>query len=77
MIRKENYHLSCNEKLFFQVVKTAFNQRRKTLRNTLKSFNLPLEITSDAQFNLRAEQLSVEDFVEITKKIEAYGVQNQ
>ena len=77
MRRKENYSLPCNEKLFFQVVKTAFNQRRKTLRNTLKSFNLPQEITNDTQFSLRPEQLSVEDFIEITKKIEAYGVQNQ
>ena len=37
MIRKENYSLPCNEKFFFRVVKTGFQQRRKTLRNSLKS----------------------------------------
>ena len=38
--RKENFTLPCNEKLFFSVVKTGFQQRRKTLRNSLKSFQL-------------------------------------
>ena len=40
LIRKDNYELPCSEKLFFRVVKTAFQQRRKTMRNSLKTFNL-------------------------------------
>ncbi|MBB1150922.1 MULTISPECIES: 16S rRNA (adenine(1518)-N(6)/adenine(1519)-N(6))-dimethyltransferase RsmA [unclassified Myroides] len=74
MRRKENYSLPCNEKLFFTVVKTAFNQRRKTLRNSLKSFNLPDDIREEAIFNMRPEQLGVEEFIDLTKKIELHGV---
>lgn len=74
MRRKENYSLPCNEKLFFTVVKTAFNQRRKTLRNSLKSFNLAEEIREQEIFSLRPEQLGFEQFIEITQKIEANGV---
>jgi len=77
MRRKENYSLPCNERMFFTVVKTAFNQRRKTLRNSLKSFGLPDEIREEEIFNLRPEQLSVEQFIDLTKKIEIHGVQNQ
>lgn len=74
MRRKENYSLPVSEKLFFSVVKAAFNQRRKTLRNSLKGFNLPEEIREEAIFNLRPEQLGVEEFIDITKKIETHGV---
>jgi len=73
MIRKENYSLPCNEKLFYTVVKSAFNQRRKTMRNSLKSF-ISEEIKDDAVFNLRPEQLSVEEFIVLTQKIEAHAV---
>lgn len=69
--RKENYTLPCNEKRFIQVVKLAFNQRRKTLRNSLKSLELPEKITSSKLFNKRPEQLSVQTFIELTKSIEA------
>lgn len=72
--RKENYKLPVNEKLFFNVVKTAFNQRRKTLRNSLKTFNLSDNLKEDSIFDLRPEQLSTEDFIELTKKIAANGV---
>ncbi|MDO5608533.1 MAG: 16S rRNA (adenine(1518)-N(6)/adenine(1519)-N(6))-dimethyltransferase RsmA [Capnocytophaga sp.] len=64
--RKENYHLQCDEKLFFSVVKTAFQQRRKTLRNSLKSFEKVSLIKENPIFDLRPEQLSVEQFVELT-----------
>ena len=74
MIRKENYQLPCNEKKFFTVVKTAFNQRRKTLRNSLKSLNLPEEMKSDEILNLRPDQIDVNDFIYITQKLEANGV---
>ena len=72
--RKEDYSLPCSEKLFFTVVKTAFQQRRKTLRNSLKTLNLSDILREDEVFNLRPEQLSVEQFIELTQKIEADGV---
>ncbi len=72
--RKEDYSLPCGEKLFFTVVKTAFQQRRKTLRNSLKTLNLSDSLREDEVFNLRPEQLSVEQFIELTQKIEADGV---
>jgi 16S rRNA (adenine1518-N6/adenine1519-N6)-dimethyltransferase len=74
MIRKENYHLPCDEKLLFTVVKTAFNQRRKTLRNSLKSLNLSDNLREDSIFDLRPEQISVENFIALTQKIAADGV---
>ncbi|RXR21164.1 16S rRNA (adenine(1518)-N(6)/adenine(1519)-N(6))-dimethyltransferase RsmA [Flavobacterium amnicola] len=74
MIRKENYQLPCSEKLLFTVVKTAFNQRRKTLRNSLKSLNLSDSLRNDSIFDLRPEQISVEQFIELTQKIAADGV---
>lgn len=72
--RKENFTLPCNEKLFFTVVKTAFQQRRKTLRNSLKTLNLSDELREEKVFDLRPEQLNVEEFIEITMKIQADGV---
>ncbi|GGC82884.1 ribosomal RNA small subunit methyltransferase A [Flavobacterium lutivivi] len=74
MKRKENFQLPCNEKLFFTVVKTAFNQRRKTLRNSLKSLIISDNLKEDSIFALRPEQLSVEQFIELTQKIEANAV---
>lgn len=74
MIRKDNFTLPCNEKLLFNVVKTAFNQRRKTLRNSLKSFHLSDNLKEDTIFDLRPEQLSVEQFIELTQKIEANAI---
>lgn len=72
--RKEDFSLPVNEKLFFRVVKTAFQQRRKTLRNSLKTFDLPEDIKEDSIFDLRPEQLSTARFIELTQKIEAYAV---
>lgn len=74
LIRKENFKLPCDEKLFFTVVKTAFNQRRKTLRNSLKTYQLSDNLKEDSIFDLRPEQLSVEQFIELTQKIAADGV---
>ena len=59
--------LPCDEKLFKQIVKTGFNQRRKTLRNSLKSFSLEKELAHTELLQKRAEELSVEDFIIITK----------
>ena len=72
--RKENFILPCGEKLFFTVVKTAFQQRRKTLRNSLKTLNLSDNLREDEVFNLRPEQLNVAQFIELTQKIEADGI---
>jgi len=69
LTRKENYNLPIDEKLFFKVVKTAFNQRRKTIRNSLKSLNLSDKLREDAIFAQRPEQLSVEEFINLTKSI--------
>lgn len=71
LVRKENFQLECDEKLLFKVVKSAFNQRRKTLRNSLKIFPLSDTLRSSDIFNLRPEQLSVEDFIQLTQKIES------
>jgi 16S rRNA (adenine1518-N6/adenine1519-N6)-dimethyltransferase len=61
--------LGCNEALFIKTVKAGFNQRRKTLRNSIKSaFILKREDYKD--FNLRPEQLSVDQFIELTNWIE-------
>jgi len=68
--RNQTQHLACDEKLFSQVVKQSFNQRRKIIRNSLKSFLLPLDI-EDERMTKRPEQLSVQDFVELTGKISA------
>jgi len=69
LIRKKDYTLPVDEQLFYKVVKTAFNQRRKTLRNSLKSFNLSDKLREDAIFAERPEQLSVQEFINLTQKI--------
>lgn len=74
LTRKEDLSLPCDEKLFFRVVKTAFQQRRKTLRNSLKIFDLPENIKEDSIFGLRPEQLSTARFIELTQKIQPYAV---
>lgn len=69
LTRRNDYHLDCDEKLFFKVVKTAFQQRRKTLRNSLKSFNLSDDLKADLIFNQRPERLDYKDFIKLTTKI--------
>lgn len=71
--RKEDYSLPVETSFFFKVVKTAFNQRRKTLRNSLKSFQISDNLKEDAIFALRPEQLSVQQFVELTKSLAEDG----
>lgn len=70
LTRKEHLDLPCDEALFFRVVKTAFQQRRKTLRNSLKRFNLSDNLKANAIFDKRPEQLSVDSFIELTQLIE-------
>jgi 16S rRNA (adenine1518-N6/adenine1519-N6)-dimethyltransferase len=63
LTRNATANLACDEKLFFRVVKTAFNQRRKTLRNALKPIGL---FPDEPLLTKRAEQLSVSQFIELT-----------
>lgn len=63
--RNDVNSLDCDEKLFVEIVKKAFNQRRKTLRNALHSYSNNNLKLSDQIFNKRAEQLGVEEFVKI------------
>ncbi|RNI28095.1 16S rRNA (adenine(1518)-N(6)/adenine(1519)-N(6))-dimethyltransferase RsmA [Rufibacter immobilis] len=74
LTRNEVTQLPCDEKLFFSVVKTSFGTRRKTLRNCLKPFGLPAEVTQQPVFDKRAEQLSVEDFIHLTLLIQQHAV---
>ena len=69
LIKKEEINLKCDEVLFFKLVKTSFQQRRKTLRNSLKTFNLSDNIKEDVIFGRRPETLSVDEFVLLTNII--------
>lgn len=68
--RNAREKLDCDEKLFFQVVKQGFNNRRKTLRNALKNLNLAGSMSALPVLDKRAEQLSVDEFIELTRIIE-------
>lgn len=70
LVRNNITQLDCNETLFVKVVKQAFQNRRKTLRNALKPINLPADIIPLPLFDLRAEQLEVNDFISLTSLIE-------
>ncbi len=70
LLRKKDFFLPCNEKMLYKVVKTAFQQRRKTLRNSLKTFNLSEKIKEDGIFGKRPEQLSVAQFIALTQILE-------
>lgn len=60
------------ESLFLRIVKTSFNQRRKKIKNSLSSFNLPEKLLEDAIFAKRPEQLTVDEFINLTSKIDHY-----
>lgn len=68
--RKDGFDLGCDEKLYFRIVKTAFGQRRKTIRNSLKPFDLSEELRATELFDKRPEQLSVEDFMNLCTLVE-------
>ena len=74
LVRKKDFSLPVDEKLFFRVVKAAFNQRRKMLRSSLKSFNLSDSLKEEHFFTKRPEQLSVNEFIELTKKLAENGI---
>ena len=70
LTRKNDFSLPCSEKHFFSLVKSAFQQRRKTLRNSLKAFNLSDNLKANTIFDKRPEQLSVAAFIELASAIE-------
>jgi 16S rRNA (adenine1518-N6/adenine1519-N6)-dimethyltransferase len=69
MSRNTTTKLECNETLFFRVVKAGFNQRRKTLRNSLKSV-LGDRKLEDELMSKRPEQLTIQQFIYLTNKVE-------
>lgn len=76
LTRNNRERLDCDEVLFKVVVKQAFQNRRKTLRNALKVLNLPASLISHPLLDKRAEQLEVEQFVFLTKQLEAFREAN-
>jgi 16S rRNA (adenine1518-N6/adenine1519-N6)-dimethyltransferase len=70
MRRKFGQELGCDPKFFKQIVKTSFNQRRKTLRNSLKSVTQGKVDTTSTVWDKRPEQLGVAAFVELTNSIQ-------
>ncbi len=71
LTRNQRQELGCDEKLFTQIVKATFGKRRKQLRNTLKLFvGKDNELLNGEFFIRRPEQLSVDDFINITRQIE-------
>lgn len=73
LVRNNVDRLECDESLFKKVVKQGFQNRRKTLRNALKPLNLPIQVIEEDVLNKRAETLSVNDFVQLTKLIEKWS----
>ncbi|MBU45849.1 MAG: 16S rRNA (adenine(1518)-N(6)/adenine(1519)-N(6))-dimethyltransferase [Flavobacteriales bacterium] len=69
LTRNNREHLPVDEKKFKQIVKAAFNQKRKTLRNSLKAFELINKQKITDLLNLRAEQLSVDNFITLTDHV--------
>lgn len=69
MTRNNRATLDCDEKLFWRVVKAAFNQRRKTLRNALSAVIPKDKMSDNPLYELRAERLAVEDFITLTNEI--------
>lgn len=67
--RNETKQLDCDEKLFFQLVKAGFNQRRKTLRNSLGSYKFQKTDKTVEALSKRAEQLAVNDFVFLAQSV--------
>ncbi|MFN8713488.1 MAG: 16S rRNA (adenine(1518)-N(6)/adenine(1519)-N(6))-dimethyltransferase RsmA [Bacteroidota bacterium] len=70
LTRNKTEQLGCDEKLFTAVVKAAFNQRRKTVRNSVKAFAIKPGFENHEYFANRAERLSVSDFVALTNMLE-------
>ena len=69
LTRKENLNIDCDLQLLDRIIKLGFQQRRKKLKNSLKKLDIEENILEDSIFELRPEQLTIEEFVILTKKI--------
>lgn len=76
LTRNQTVRLNCDEKLFFRVVKTTFNQRRKMIRNSIKSILLNLD-SDHVLLSRRPEQLGVPEFIELTNWVESQQTPEQ
>jgi 16S rRNA (adenine1518-N6/adenine1519-N6)-dimethyltransferase len=70
LTRNNRQHLDCDELLFVRLVKQGFQNRRKTLRNALKNLNLPAAVYRLDVMDRRAEQLSVEEFIKLSRDVQ-------
>jgi len=73
LTRNQTQHLNCDEKLFKSIVKMAFNQRRKTMRNSLKTMITTDELRTNPIFDKRPEQMGVEEFEMIVRLVGEQG----
>ena len=73
LVRNDRSEVDCNPDLFFKVIKASFNQRRKVIRNSLKSVfdHMPED---SSLLSLRPEQLNIEQFIELTRQLEALNL---
>lgn len=71
LTRNNTINLPCHEELFFQIVKVAFNQRRKMLRNSLKNYYHNEQLQQPI-FMSRPEQLSIDDFIRLTQMVKLF-----
>ena len=71
LTRKDGFEMDCDEKMFKTMVKTAFNQRRKMLRNTLKPFFAPEKLMEDPFFQQRPEDLGWEQYVALVNDMKS------
>ena len=69
LTRKKNLTIDCDLDLLDKVIKLSFQQRRKKIKNSLKRLDIQENILEDSIFELRPEQLTIEEFVKLTKKI--------
>jgi 16S rRNA (adenine1518-N6/adenine1519-N6)-dimethyltransferase len=76
LMRNDVKNLDCDEVLFFRVVKACFNQRRKTLRNSVRAA-FDLKRDDYPEFGLRPEQLSVDQFVQLTRWIDENRIKSE
>tara|TARA_B100001057_G_scaffold276596_1_gene276868 strand:- start:8119 stop:8904 length:786 start_codon:yes stop_codon:yes gene_type:complete len=69
LTRKENINIDCDLKLLDRIIKLSFQHRRKKIKNSLKKLDIEENILEDSIFESRPEQLTIEEFVKLTKKI--------
>ena len=73
LVRNSRKELGCDYALFKSIIKATFNQRRKTIRNSIKAVANIVECSTHPLMSKRPEQLSVDEFIELTKLIESHS----